>query len=243
MNSLFAIILGAAFPLVLVITFLKGIQQSTLSDSLKRKYGRRLIITTTVWAISIWTLAFVGVFEFHQGDIAPRFLIGLALPVVMGLSLLRNCNFVNVLDHTPQYLIVGVQTLRVLGISFLFIAQQGIGPKAFAGAGYGDLITGILAFAGGAMLLYGNSKANWVVWAFNIVGLFDLVNVSRILLTYYPGWYQLEPSTAVAGEFPTVLILCLAAPVALLLHVYSLRALFQSQSSQGNIQTSPGGQH
>jgi hypothetical protein len=59
--------------------------------------------------------------------------------------------------------------------------------------------------------------------------MFDLLNVSRILLTYYPSWFDGTPSTAGAGEFPLILVVAVVAPIALLLHIYSIRGLILAE--------------
>lgn len=230
MTSTLAYLLGALFPIFMIVTFVIGIRQSDLSEGKKQRLSNILILSVSLWTILMWSLAAIGVFEYQEGDIAPRFLISLIVPVAIGLFLFKSSTYKTILEYTPQYMVVGIQTLRILGISFLIMAMDGSGPQALASAGYGDLVTGVLALLGGVMLLLGSNNAKWVVWAFNFAGLFDLLNVSRILLTYYPSWYNLEPSTAVAAQFPTVLVLCIAAPIALLFHIYSIRFLLKSKN-------------
>ena len=228
MIDLFAYLLGTGFPLVMVITFLIGINQSNINDLLKRKYSIGLIVLTVLWVLTVWILAVAGLFEYQSGDPIPRFLAGLLFPVLIGIWLFRKVVFQEILNATPHYLIVGMQTLRILGISFLFLAHRGEGPIEFASAGYGDLITGMLALIAGILLYAEKRNAAWSVILFNAAGLFDLLNVSRILLLYYPSWYSGHPSTQVAGQYPTVLILCIAAPIALMFHFYSIREMIKT---------------
>jgi hypothetical protein len=155
----------------------------------------------------------------------PRFLIGLLIPVTIGLLALFSSDFGEILDQIPLRVLVGSQFFRIFGCVFFLVASTGIGPKEFVASGYGDMITGFLACITAWMLYKNINGATSAVWAFSIVGLLDLFNVSRILLTNYPTWSNANPSTACAGSFPLMLVVGLAAPVALLLHVYTIRAL------------------
>ena len=224
MSNLFALILGSAFPLLLVVALVFGIDRSNFDTRKKLNYKLKAGILL-IWATFVWIISYEGLFNYVDGDIAPRFLMALIIPVSIGLLMFKSSNFIKVLDNIPHSAIVGIQGLRILGISFLFVATHGLGPAEFASAGYGDLVTGTLAIIGSLLLLTRSQYARPAVWLFNIAGMFDLLNVSRILLKFYPSWYDMEPSTAIAGEFPTVLILGIAAPIALMLHVYSIRSL------------------
>lgn len=231
MTTLFTFILAFMFPFLMLLSFRIGINSSSDTVHQKKESFNAILIGTFFWISLVMMIAYNGLFEYHTGDIAPRFLIGLIIPVTIGLIFFRSAEFRRILNHIPQFVLVGIQFLRVFGISFLFIALQGNGPSDFAMAGYGDLVTGLLAIVSCFLLLRGSSWSTLSVILFNAAGLFDLVNVSRILLYYYPTWYSgTEPSTAIAGTFPTVLILCIAAPIALLSHVYSIRALILGES-------------
>jgi len=116
-------------------------------------------------------------------------------------------------------------------IIFTFAALSGMGRPEFEYAGYGDIVVGLLALTAGTLFYRKKPGASFFAWLFNIAGMLDLANVSRILLAYYPSWYSGEATSAVAAQFPLVLILAIAAPLALLLHVYSMRRLLNESAN------------
>ncbi len=222
-----AITLGVAVPLLMAYALMKGIGAAPLSASSKTRSRNRLLLTTALWTIAVWALALANVFDYRPGDVIPRFAIALVVPVILGLLLFRSKSFTTILDHAPLSLMVGMQTFRLLGVLFLFVASAGLGPADLKSAGYGDLATGTLALVAGLMLYNGVRGAKEAAWLFTAAGLFDLLNVSRILLGNYPIWSDADPSSAVAAEFPLVLILGLVAPIALLFHIYAIRGLLR----------------
>ncbi len=70
---------------------------------------------------------------------------------------------------------------RHIGLSFMVPNLNSGGlPEAFAsGAGYGDLVSAVLAIAALLALRWGWAVAVPLVWVFNIVGTVDLANALR----------------------------------------------------------------
>jgi hypothetical protein len=218
--------LSVLAPVLFIYTFFRGIKHSSLSEESKSRLKKFITSIVVLWTAFIWVLSLSSnILGYHEGDSIPRFMFALFIPVLIGLFALMSNSFRNMLDFTPRSLMVGVQTFRLMGIMFLFIAAEGLGPKEFTSSGYGDVATGVLALIAGLMLYKKVGGAKFVAWIFTLVGLFDLLNVSRILLTYYPSWFDGVPSTAGAGEFPLILVVAIVAPVALLLHIYAIRSL------------------
>jgi hypothetical protein len=62
-------------------------------------------------------------------------------------------------------------------------------------------------------------------WGATLAGLGDLLNVAYLIAAYYPIWFPGAPSSAPAADFALVMIPALAAPCALLFHVFALRAV------------------
>ncbi len=65
----------------------------------------------------------------------------------MGINFLaRSANFQKNVDNISQPWLVGVQTIRVMGASFLMLYMQGLMPAEFAfPAGIGDIAVGTTA--------------------------------------------------------------------------------------------------
>jgi hypothetical protein len=230
MITAMACVLGVLAPILFIYTFFKGISQTSLSEESKSRLKKSVASIVVLWTAFIWIVSLVSnIFGYHEGDAIPRFTIALFIPVLIGLFAFLSKSFRNMLDHTPLSLMVGVQTFRLMGIMFLFVANEGLGPKEFVSSGYGDVATGSLALIAGLMLYKKAGGAKLAAWVFTLVGMFDLLNVSRILLTYYPSWFDGAPTTAGAGEFPLVLVMGIVAPVALLLHIYAIRGLLSKE--------------
>ncbi len=215
--------LGLLVPVLLIWLLSQGIKKAQVTEEKRRKLRNVMVLGVSLWALAIWALALFNVLEYHAGDNVPRFVLSLVIPVGIGIGLLANKEFKTILDNTPLNFIVGVQTFRLAGFAFLIIAGIGILPDAFMSAGYGDILTGVLAIFSALAISAGSRKARLLFWGFNLAGLFDLLNVAGMLLYYYPTWYAGSPSSGAAASFSLVMIPAIAAPVALLLHIYSIR--------------------
>lgn len=220
-----AMAIGAVVPLLLIFVLFQGIEQSPFDETKKSRYKITLVVTTVVWTILVCVLGAAGVFSYHEGDMIPRFVVPLLVPVLLGVNLLRNQNFRTILDHTPLSSMVGMQTFRLMGVLFILVVAAGLAPESFVTGGYGDIATGSLALLAGIMLKNNSSGSRIVTWLFMAVGMADLLNVAFMLLLYYPIWSSAQPSSAGAAIFPLVLVLGLAAPFALTFHLYTLRSL------------------
>ncbi|MGJ4744973.1 hypothetical protein ACQV5M_01310 [Leptospira sp. SA-E8] len=219
-----SMVLGILVPVLFAYVLGKGYPSESSAKGKPSTKGK-MILTISTWAILVWGLTISGAFSYKMGDMIPRFTIALLIPVGVGVVLLFSENFRKVIDTIPLSALVGMETFRILGFVFLLVAVKGLGPAEFASAGYADMITGSLALIAG-ILLWLNIKSGFAVaWVFNAIGLFDLANVSRLLLFNYPIWSDAQPSSAAMADFPLMLIVGLAAPVALLVHIYSIRRL------------------
>lgn len=218
-------LLGVVSPGVLGYAFLHGIKKSGLNEQARSRIIRRIVLGSIIWVGIVLLLSLNKVFLYHEGDLLPRFLIALLVPVLAIFGAMTKASFRQILDQIPIHLITGLQFFRVFGAVFFFVALTGLGPMSFISSGYGDILTGLLAILAGWMLYHQVNGAKIAAWTFNMVGLFDLLNVSVILLINYPIWSDANPSTIAAGAFPLVLIVGITAPVALVMHVFAIRSL------------------
>jgi hypothetical protein len=218
--------LGLLVPGLFVYALGKGIERAPLDERTRSATWRTLIAVVAAWTAAVWALSLAGVMSYHDGDVLPRVFVALFVPVVVGVAALASPSFRTVLDHTPLAAMVGVQSFRFAGAAFLLIVHLGILPAAFAGGGYGDLVTATLATAASLMLARGvTGGARTLFWAFSLAGLLDLANVAYLMLRFYPIWYRGAPTSAPTADFALIMIPAIAAPLALLLHTYSIRAL------------------
>jgi len=215
--------LGLLVPYLFVLAISKGIANTPFDEPKKARLRRTNVLVIWGWTALVWIFSLTGIFSFHDGDVFPRFLLPLCIPVLIGLTLLFNQDFRTILDHTPLSVLAGVQTFRFAGFAFIIVAQMGILPMLFVSGGYGDIFTGALALSSAILLSKQKTGGRKVFLAFSAVGLIDLLNVAFLLLKYYPIWYGFAPNSAPAADFSVVMIPAIAAPVALLLHFYGLR--------------------
>jgi hypothetical protein len=214
--------LGLLVPALFLSVLLGGVRRSPLTPDAKARFRGSIIGVVMVWLLFAWIASLTGSIAHHRADVLPRWLIGLALPSAIGLLALASKSFRTVVANISLQTLVGVQAFRFAGAAFLLIVSLGILPRAFVSAGYGDIATGILAIVTARLLVSSSPGARPAFWAFTLIGLGDLLNVAYMLLKYDPIWYQGTPSSAAAATFSLVMIPVVAAPLALILHVYAV---------------------
>jgi hypothetical protein len=224
--------LGIIVPFLFTHALAQGIERSPIPPATKTRFKTFAITAVGGWTLLVWVASLGGLIRYQPGDAFPRFVIPLMVPVLAVLALAaRSGAFRTVLDHASLGTLVGVQTFRLAGVAFLLIVYLGILPPAFARAGYGDLVTGVLALSTALALARRSRTSHTLFWLFSVAGLYDLLNVAYLLLAYHPLYTDTVPSSAPAFEFSLVLIPALAAPMALLLHLFALRTCLRSEAT------------
>lgn len=120
--------------------------------------------------------------------------------------------------------LVRPQTLRVAGAAFVLMLLLGRLPAVFAlPAGLGDIAVGLAAPTIARRLTRGDRRG--AIW-FQVLGITDLAVAVTFGVLAAPGAthvLNVSPSTVAVSLLPLVLIPCTAVPLALALHVASLR--------------------
>src|SRR5919197_2833953 len=120
-------------------------------------------------------------------------------------------------------------TLRVVGVVFLILMAQGQLPAAFAlPAGLGDIAIGLAAPFVARRLAREPRRADVITDAarFNLLGILDLVVAVSFGVLLGPPWLLAgTPSTEALRLLPLALIPTAAVPLAVALHIVSLRRL------------------
>ena len=223
--------LGVLVPCLFVLALGKGIDRAPLDEATKSRARRWLVVLVAGFTLSVWVSSLAGWIGYHPGDALPRVLVFLFAPVLVGVAALASETVRGVLDHTPLETLVGTQAFRFAGVAFFLITYLGVLPGAFVTGGYGDLATATLATLAALQLRRGNGGR--LFWGFTVAGLVDLACVAWAMLAYYPIWYHGAPSSAPTAEFALVMIPAIAAPFALVLHIYAVRGfLLRSRSAQ-----------
>ncbi|WP_223552287.1 hypothetical protein [Aestuariivivens sp. NBU2969] len=208
-----------------LLLFWDGINASNLENNLKIIYKKSLWVGICIWVAIIYILTLTDTFTYRPDVWFPKFLIGLFVPVFIVLSLFINKHFKAILDNLSFKNLALGQLWRLLGAVFFLVAIWEMGPKAFLASGYGDVLTGIIALVTLILVRNNLKQARLSSWVLTLVGTTDLLIVLYILLSYHPIWYDGLPNTAMAGSFPMMLIIGIAAPIALIQHIITLRKL------------------
>jgi hypothetical protein len=220
----------------LVLVGVIGIPAATCAvlyrGALAAGVGRRAATTVTAttaavlggWLVVSGLLARAGVYSLDQGYSVPWFLVAVVGTLIALLLATRIPLVSRILADpgTPARLALP-HTLRVVGILFLIVMALGHLPAAFAlPAGLGDIAIGLSAPFVARKLARGTGRAGAL--RFNVLGILDLIVAGSI------GFLLLElvavtPSTAPLTLLPLALVPTTAVPLAVALHIVSLRRL------------------
>ncbi len=180
------------------------------------------------WLVVSALLAGSGV--YHQQAAGFRPWLGLTFPVVL-VALLTSTKIplLSRVLTAPGAVarLARPHTLRVVGVVFLIVMALGHLPAVFAlPAGLGDIAVGLAAPVVAYRLARGTGHRR-AVW-FNIIGIADLVVAVGIGFLAGLGPYrpiEVSPSTEALSLLPLALVATVAVPLALALHIVSLRLL------------------
>jgi hypothetical protein len=178
------------------------------------------------WFAVIWHLAQFTAFRTAP-DIRLPAILAIAIPVVTGLILLtRSQRVATLLAAVPPSWLIGIQVFRVFGFVFLERWAHGQLPGAFAlPAGSGDVLVGLLALPVALYVQSGARGGRAAAYAWNVLGIADLVVAVTMGTLTSPGRLQLlaldQPNT-VTGDASLVLIPAFFVPLFTILHGLSL---------------------
>jgi hypothetical protein len=180
------------------------------------------------WLLASGLLARAGVYHQPSGQAAPWFGVAVAGTLLGLLAATRIPPMPRVLAAPGTAARLALpHTLRVVGVTFLLVMAQGHLPAVFAlPAGLGDIAACLAAPFVARRLAHGGGRAR-AVW-FNLLGILDLVVALGIgFLAGLGPWRPLEvtPSTEPLSLLPLALVPTVAVPLALALHLVSLRRL------------------
>ena len=147
--------------------------------------------------------------------------------------MLRSVRLHEALLEVPVALLIGVNTIRILGVVFLVLYAAGRLPEPFAPvAGWGDIFVGLAA---GPLAWWAHKKplpARPAVWAWNVFGLVDLIAAVTLGATSAPGPLRLifaEPGTAIMSTLPWLLIPGFLVPLLACTHLAIFYRLVREQ--------------
>jgi len=205
-------------------------RRSTLSHHMRMRFGIRSAIYFAGWWLAAVVLGASGVFQTTSSSVFPAIAVGVTLPILMGILLLRRSASINsVLDAIPIQWLVGIQVYRAFGLIFLALYAAGHLPAEFAiPAGVGDVMVGVAAPVVGYLFYKGNRWSCLAVLGWNLAGIFDLVVAVAVGFLSSPGPFHtlaIETPNELITAFPLVLVPVFAVPLSVVLHLATLKRL------------------
>src|SRR5207245_8335312 len=90
--------------------------------------------------------------------------------------------------RVPLWLLVGVHSVRLLGVSFIILFAAGRLPAPFAPvAGWGDIFVGATAVPVAWLAYRQTTNAGAILWIWNVIGIADLIAAIGLGATSSPG--------------------------------------------------------
>jgi hypothetical protein len=219
-----------------------------ISSMLSSTVRQRVLIAAalTFWFCLVLTAGATGALAHSIGPVpgvGVAVLIPLALLTLLVLGTTRGREGVR---RIPIAALVGVQGLRVLGITFVLLYWAKRLPAPFAPvAGWGDVSVGLLAIPLAVLLARSTGatpKGIVVMW--NVLGVADLVTAVALGATSAAGPLQLfhgQPGTAIMTSLPWVLIPCFLVPSFLFLHLCTFYRLRTAEEQEKGLRAGLAG--
>jgi len=207
--------------LLLEIIFIGGIL-FVIAHALK-KVGRSLKPVFVVGIILLLWLTGLTIFNFTTEVFTKELLLGVVIPVILGVLLLLWKPYKEVIKAIPQAHYMKLQALRILfGVLFLLEAFFSVLPTWFRNlAGSGDIAAGIAGLFAFYLIARFGVKRRQVIAA-NSIGILDFITVLPL------GLFVVVVDAP--EELTINMIPLFAVPLFILQHIYSLTYLKAQQS-------------
>jgi hypothetical protein len=183
-----------------------------------------------------WVVLMIGIAAsggFAPGVIGPvpAPVLGFATLVIAGLAAwFWWPAFRDTLLALPLSALIGINAFRIGGVFFFILFAQGRLSAPFAqSAGWGDIITGLVAIPLAAMAAAGTPPSRRLIAAWNAFGALDLFAAISLGALSSPGTpirlFTEGPGTSVMATLPWVMIPTILVPLWLLVHLTIARRL------------------
>jgi hypothetical protein len=186
--------------------------------------GIRIAVWLSGWFVLVVILGATRALYYEHGLGTPGLGMAVALPIVILCLTVARVNSLRENFHRVSlWLLVGVHTVRLLGISFIILYAAGRLPAPFAPvAGWGDIFIGATAPVVAWLVYRQSANARPILWIWNIIGIADLIAAVGLGATSSPGPARLifaEPSSAIMTTLPWLLIPGFLVPILLTVHI------------------------
>lgn len=205
-------------------------QRSQMEKAQSRRFATFSGAYLFGWLLLSLVLGSSGVFRAGPSTLFPVIALGIAVPILVGMLLLKHSPTLNrAIELVPIPWLVGVQLYRAFG--FIFLALYAIGklPAEFAfPAGVGDVLVGVTAPIVGYLFFKGYRWSCLAVLGWNVVGIADLVVAVTFGFLSSPGPFHLlsiDTPNELITAFPLILVPVFAVPLSIMLHLATLKRL------------------
>jgi hypothetical protein len=138
---------------------------------------------------------------------------------------------------TPLPALVAVNTIRILGVIFVLLYARGELPAPFApSAGWGDIFIGVTALPLAWAVTRFGPRVRPLAFAWNVVGIADLVNAIALGALSAPGPLQAfvgPPTSAIMTTLPWLIIPGFLVPSLMFIHVVIFHRLATAEATVG----------
>jgi hypothetical protein len=194
---------------------------SALDISLAKRLGFAAIAGAWVGLAS--GLGAAGDLEFANSPIPLIGVLNATPMLVVGALAITNRAFRSALMAIPTSLLIGLNSMRVLGVLFLFLVVDGRLSGAFPfSAGLGDIITGIIAVPLALTVARSRSLPTSAIARWNLFGALDLVAAIVLGITSANGsplqLFHFGVGSQAMQELPFCLVPTVLVPFYLITH-------------------------
>lgn len=214
----------------LVRAFRKGLQQATSSQ-------RNLPLVVVLIFLTAGSIAAIYGWLYSTEVFPPRLLFAVIPMLICAIYFAFFYKpFTNHLHRISPASIVYLQTFRFpLELLFLWFMSADVLPVQMTLEGRNpDMLIGITAPLVAYFGIQKGKLPRWAIIGWNFIGLGFLFNIVTIAILSVPGplrYFMNEPANTLVMEFPFQLIPTFLVPLALFLHLFSLRQLLRKQSA------------
>jgi hypothetical protein len=194
---------------------------AALDISLARRLGLAAIVGAWVGLAS--GLGAAGDLEFANSPIPLIGVLNAAPVLIVGALAIASRAFRSALLAIPTSLLIGLNSMRMLGVLFLFLYADGrlSGPFPFS-AGLGDIITGIVAIPLALMVARSPSLPTAAIARWNLFGVLDLIAAVVLGITSANGsplhWIHSGVGSQAMQTLPFCLVPTVLVPFYLITH-------------------------
>ena len=216
--------------LAFILAGLRTVLKKTGWDQRRQQnifYGATAVIAG--WVLLVTVLS-VNHFFSNVRQLPPRPVVAMLLPLPVALLIAYSKKGSRLIQSVPPQWLVFIQSFRIaveLLLWLAFLAGRLPVQMNFEGRNF-DVLTGLAALPAGYWLLKRKTGSRKIIIVFNVMGILLLLNVLIIAALSMPTpfrYFMNEPSTALLGLFPFILLPAVLVPMAYTMHIFSLRQL------------------